>query len=865
MGHNGSAMNALVQDLRFAVRSLARQPGLVLAAVLTLALGIGGNTAIFSVVDSALLVPPPFRDPGRLVVAWASNPALARSAGLADQLPVSYADFYDWRRESRGLERLTLVQPATMALTGRGDPQQLDVVRVTGDFSVLFGTPAALGRGLTPADDETGKAAVVLLSDTGWRRWFGADPRVVGRQVVLDGGPLVVAGVMPPRFAFPRASEMPAFYGFAAEPDAWVPLALPAGQRQDRATRIGVAIGRLRPGAGIAAAQAELAAVCRQLELLHPRVKGWTARLVPLAEQLVGDLRPGLLMLWGAVGLVLLIACANVANLLLARAAGRRREIAVRTALGAGRGRLVAQLLLESGLLALAGGVLGVAFAAAGLRLFAALAPTIAGVAGAFTAAGAEPGAGAGMGLDGRVLAFTAALCVAASLAASLAPILQLGKPDLAVLLRGGGRAGTGTVGSRRTRNSLVVAEVALAVVLLIGAGLLLRSLISLLRVDPGFRAARVLSFEIDRPEDPARQAPRLALLFERMADKLRSLPGAAAVGGIAEMPLSGAEVKAGVYIEGRPVPEKPEEILFADSREIVPGYFEAMGIPLRSGRLLDAGDTAGKPLVAVVDEVMARTFWPAESPLGKRFRRATNPRHGNDPNNPWYTVVGVVGTVRQALGSEPQPSMYRTAAQTLPALAQPNMVFVVRTRPRLRASPGAALVARRTDPAAMTAAVRAAVRQVDSGQPITKVRTLDQVVADSVSRRRFSLMLLACFAALALALSAVGIYGVTAYSVAQRTRELSLRVALGARPQAVLGLVLGEAAALAGAGILVGAAGALALGRVLSSLLYGIAAADPATFGAVAAGLLLVAVAAAYPPGRRATQVDPIAALRGE
>ncbi|HEV3455262.1 MAG TPA: ABC transporter permease [Thermoanaerobaculia bacterium] len=839
-------MSALVQDLRFAARGLARQPGLVLAAVLTLALGIGGNTAIFSVVDSALLMPPPFRDPGRLVVAWASNPGLAQSAGLADKLPVSYGDFYDWRRQSRGLERLALVQPATMALTGQGDPRQLDVVRVTGDFSALLGTPAALGRGLVPADEVPGKAAAVLLSDTGWRRWFGGDPHVVGRQVVLDGNPVVVAGVMPRRFAFPRASEMPAFYGFAAEPDAWVPLALRADQLQDQASRIGVAIGRLRPGVGIAAAQAELAAICGQLERLHPRVKGWTARLEPLSEQLVGDLRPGLLMLWGAGGLVLLISCANVANLLLARAAGRRREIAVRTALGAGRGRLVAQLLLESCLLALAGGVLGLAVAAAGLRLFAAAAPP---VARAFIA-GSGAGGGGAMGLDGRVLAFTAVLCLAASIMAGLAPMVQTGRPDLAELLRGGARAGTGTVASRRTRNGLVMAEVALAVVLVIGAGLLLRSLISLLGVDPGFRAAGVLSFEIDRPEDPARQAPRLALLFQRVADRLRALPGAAAAGGISELPLSGVEAKAGVYIEGRPVPEKPEEVMFADSREIVPGYFEAMGIPLREGRLLDAGDAAGKPLAAVIDEVMARTFWPHEDPLGKRFRRATNPRRGNDAANPWYTVVGVVGTVRQALGSEPQPQMYRTAAQILPALASSSMAFVIRTR---------------TDPAAMTAAVRAAVRQVDSGQPITKVRTLEQVVSGSVSRRRFSLMLLGFFAALALALSAVGIYGVTSYSVAQRTRELGLRVALGARPRAVLGLVVGEAALLAGGGVLLGAGGALALGRILSSLLYGVGAADPPTFGAAAAGLLLVAVAAAWSPGRRATEVDPIVALRSD
>ena len=855
-------MGALIQNFRFAVRGLARQPGLAVAAVLTLALGIGGNAAIFTVVDSALLEPPPFHDPGRLVVAWASNPALAQSAGLADKLPVSYGDFYDWRRESRSLERLALVQPAAMALTGRGDPRQLDVVRVTGDFSALLGTPAALGRGLVAADDTPGKPGAVLLSDTGWRRFFGADPRVVGRKVVLDGDPVIVAGVMPPRFTFPRGSELPAFYGFAAEPDAWLPLAPSADLQQDRATRIGVAIGRLRPGAGIAAAQAELVAICLHLEQLHPRVKGWSARLAPLTEQMVGDLRPGLLMLWGAVGGVLLIACANVANLLLVRAAGRRREIAVRTALGAGRGQLVAHLLLESGLLSLAGGILGIALAGGGLRLFAAFPRLLSGGADLLGAAGgAGPSAAAGLGdlagvvrgtgLDARVLAFTAALCIAASLVAGLAPMLQTARPDLAQLLRGGGRSGTGTVGSRRIRNGLVVAEVALAMMLLIGAGLLLRSLVHLLGVAPGFRAAGVLSFEIDRPEDPMRQAPRLALIFERLADRLRALPGAAAVGGISQLPLAGVESKAGVYIEGRPVPEKPEDVLFADSQEIVPGYFETMGIPLRGGRLLDAVDTAGKPLVAVVDEVMARTFWPGGDALGKRFRRATNARRrGDDPANPWYTVVGIVGTVRHALGSEPGPTMYRTAPQLLPALAAPTMVFVVRTR---------------TDPAAMTAAVRAAVREVDPGQPVTKVRSMRQVVADSVSRRRFSLMLLGLFAALALALSAVGIYGVTSYSVAQRTRELALRVALGARPLGVLGLLLAEAGALAGAGVLLGAAGALALGRLISSLLYGVGAADPLTFATVAAGLVLVALAAAWPPGRRATEVDPITALRGE
>jgi predicted permease len=827
-------MTHLAADLRLALRGLARQPGLAAAAVLTLALGIGGNTAIFSVVDAVLLAPPPFHDPGRLVVAWASNPALARSAGLADELPVAYGDFYDWQRESRSFARLALVQAGTMALTGAGDPQQLAIVRVTGAFSEVMGATAALGRTLVPADDEGARPAAVLLSDSGWRRWFGGDRHVVGRKVVLDGLPVTVVGVMPPRFAFPRGPDLPSFYGFAAEPDAWVPLALSLEQRQDRATRVGVAIGRLRAGVGRPAAQAELAALCRRIEQLHPRVKGWSARLTPLAEQMVSDLRPRLLLLWGAVGFVLLIACANVTNLLLVRAAARQREIAVRTALGAGRGRLAAQLLTECGLLCLLGGTLGVALAAAGLRAFAAFVPP------------AAAGAAAPSGADLRVLVFTAGLCMATCLVAGLAPALAATRPEMAQLLRSGSRAGSGA--SRRTRGALVVAEMALAVVLLVGAGLLLRSFVRLLNVDPGFRAAGVLTFQIYRPEDPARQAPQLASLFERIGQRLRELPAVVAAGGISTLPLSGLEEKAGVYVEGWPVPQTPDEVRFAESQEVLPGTFEALGIPLLRGRLLDSRDTAGAPLAAVIDETMARTFWPGEDALGKRFRRATTRRRGEDPQNPWYTVVGIVGNVRQSLAEAPYPEMYRTAAQILPALATQSMVFVLRTR---------------GDPGAMAAAARAAMRQVDPAQPITSVRTLEQAVAKAFVRPRFSLMLATLFAALALALSAVGIYGVTSFSVAQRTRELGLRVALGARPLGVLGLVMGEAARLAGLGILLGAAGALALNRAIASLLFGVTPTDPLTFAAVAAGLLLIALAAAWPSGRRATEVDPVVALR--
>ncbi len=836
-------MSHVPHDLRSAVRGLARQPGLFAAAALTLALGIGGNTAIFSVVDATLLRPPPFREPGRLVVVWGSNLGLARSAGLPDELPVSYGDFYDWQRQTRSFERLAMMQPDAMTLTGSGDARQLAVGRVSGDFAELLGTPPARGRALLPVDDAGDKPGVALLSDTGWRRWFGGDARIVGRKILLNGEPLTVAGVMPPRFTFPRGAEMPPSYGFAPEPDAWVPLARPAEQRQDRAGRNAVAIGRLRRGVGMAAAQAELAEVCRRLGRIFPGDKGWSARLVPLGEQMVGELRPGLLLLWGAVGLVLLIACANVANLLLVRAASRQREIAVRTALGAGRGRLVAQLLVESGLLSLLGGLFGVGLAAAGVRAFAAFVPA--------AAAGGPSGAGlAGLALSGPVLAFTAALCVATTFLAGLFPALQMTRPELAQLLRGGARSGSGP-GSRRTRNALVVGELALAVVLLIGAGLLLRSFVRLLSVDPGFHAAGVLSFEIDLPEDRLRQPAQVALYFQRVADRLGALPGVVAGGGISELPLTGVEAKGGVYIEGRPVPVKPEEVMIAHSPEILPGYFQAMGIPLLRGRLLDGGDTAGKPLVAVIDEAMARAFWPGQDPVGARIRRASYRKRGDDHANPWFTVVGVVGTVRQsALQTDPYPEMYRTATQTLPALARSYMVFVARGR-------GA--------PAALAAAARAAVRQVDRDQPIVKVRTLDQVMADSVARRRFSLMLLGLFAALALALSAVGIYGVTSYSVAQRTRELGLRMALGARRGALLGLVLGEAGALAALGVALGVGAGFALTRVLSSLLYGVASTDPPTFAAVALGLPLIALGAAYRPALRATEVDPITALRGE
>ncbi len=831
-------MSDFRQDVQFAIRTLAKQPALAVAAILTLALGIGANTAIFSVVDAALLKPPPFREPGRLVIAWSSNPDLARQAGLKDKLPVSYGDFYDWQRSLRSFSHLALAGGSHVTMSGAGEPVQLGAVAATADFAATLGTPALLGRTLLPADDVPGDPSVMVLSYNFWQHRFGGDPRVLGRKVYLDRHPATIVGVMPPRFAFPRGSDMPAGFGFAGDPDAWIPLGLTAEQRQNRGGHSAIAFGRLRPGVGIAGAEKELRALCGRLSREHADTEtGWSAYLSPLGEELVSNIRPALLVLWAAVGCVLLIACANVANLLLARAASRHKEIAVRTAIGASRGRLVRQLLTECGLLALGGGILGVGLAAVGLRVFGALVP--AGLAGAATYT-----------LDLGVLAWTAGLCFVATLLAGLVPALQMSRPDLAEALREGTRAGAGGVGSRRTRGALVMAEVALAVVLLIGAGLLLRSFERILDVDPGFRTAQVLSFQLDQARDQ-RPGPQLERFFERMNARLQSLPGVVAAGAVSNLPLGGDDDINGYNLEGRPM-ANPNDFVVADDREILPGYFETMGIPLKRGRYLGASDTASAPKVAVINDAMARTYWPDQDAIGKRFRSAAPEKsQAEDPKNPWVTIVGVVGSVRHSsLNADPRPQVYKPAAQVTEHMVPSEFDFVLRTG---------------GDPAALTTAVRRAVHELDPDAAVSRIRTLDQVVASSVAPRRFNLLLLGLFAGLALALAAVGIYGITSYAVVQRTRELGLRLALGARPSALLRLLLVEALWLAAAGLIAGLAAALVLTRVLTSLLYGVGSTDPLTFAAVSLGLLLIALLSAWVPGRRATQLDPMIALRAD
>jgi putative ABC transport system permease protein len=822
-------METLLQDLRFALRTLARRPAFTVVAVLTLALGIGANTALFTVIHAVLLRGLPFREPERLVVVWCSNPNLARAAGLPDKLPVAPGMFYDWQRWSRSFDKLAMFMSDRMSLTGEGEPELLGVTRVSGDFFGVLGAPALAGRTLQPADDEQGKITTVVLSHKLWQRRFGGDPKAVGRVVSLGGRPVTVVGVMPPGFAFPRGAEMPSGFGFAAEPDAWTPLAFGPKERQDRDNRSYATIGRLRPGVGLVAVRAEMAAISDRLEQANALDKGWRAELLPLREQLVGDVRPALLILLGAVGIVLLIACVNVTNLLLAQAASRQKEVAIRTALGAAPGRMARQLLTESLVLSVAGGAVGLLGAFWALRAFAAWLPPSLMLP-------------TGFALNAPVLLFTLGLMLLTGLVAGLAPTFHMTRSDLAGTLRDGTRSGSGASLGRSTRGVLVVMETAFAVLLVVGAGLLVRSFVRLTAVDPGFDPRGVLALDLLLPESKYDSAARLTGFFDGVLERLRALPGVTAVGAVSSLPLRGDENISFVFVEGRPLPEPGKEPL-ADRRSATAGYFQALGIPLLRGRPFDGRDAAEAPQVAVIDEVLARAYWPGADPLSKRF----NLRRPEEGEPRWITVVGVVRNVRHSgLRIEPRPQFYLPLAQS----PRSQMSLVVRTQ---------------GDPKDLFGAVRRAVYATDPDQPVEKLDTMARVVAESVAGQRFNMVLLGAFAALALALAVVGIYGITAYSVAQRTGEMGLRMALGAQPGALLWMVLKEAGLLAGVGLAVGLALALIATRVMASLLFGVLPTDPATFAAVALALGAVSLAAAWLPGRRATQVDPMVALRAE
>ena len=820
-------MRTLMEDLRYALRGLRRSPGFTTVAVIALALGIGANTAIFSVVNAVLLRPLPYRDSGRLVVVderHLTGPEVGN---------VSPANFLDWREQNRVFDPISAAFLWGGTLTGRGEVEQIGGLQVSSNLFTLLGAQAELGRTFLPEEGQPGAKRVLVLSHALWQRRFGSDPNIIGQAVTLSGESYTVAGVMPAGFRFPPY--------WATRAELWTPMQFDARFASMRGGRMLRVFGRLKPGVSLKQAQAEMDLIGERLRRAYPGDNAEMGVLVqPLHEKVVGSIRPALLVLLGAVGCVLLIACANVANLLLARATGRQKEMAIRTAIGAGSARLVRQLLTESLLLSAVGGAVGLLLAAWGVQaLIAALGRTImqgAGIIPRFQE----------IGIDLPVLGFTVALTLVTGIVFGLAPALQSTNLDLNGLLKdsAGPARGEFKFGGRSSRATLVVAEVALAEVLLIGAGLLLHSFWQLQQVDPGFRAKHVLAAEVSVAGSSYldRQLP----FYGQLLQKLESLPGVVSAGAINHLPLAGDIWTFDLSVEGQPIPPPGQEPSAA-YRIVSPRYFETMGTPLLRGRAFDGHDVEGAPMVAIVSEAMARRNWPNQDPIGKRFKMGHS-----DSAKPWLTVAGVARNVTQREWAEAsQPELY------LPYLQHPEyfsgqassyMTFVVRTT---------------GDPAALASALRHEVAGFDRNLPVSNVATLEAVVSDAQWRPRFNMLLLTIFAATALALAVVGIFGVISYAVAQRTREIGIRMALGAKPGDVLALVVKQGLGLALAGVAIGLGVAAIVTRAMSSLLYGISATDPLAFAGVSVVLIAAALAATYLPARRAAKVDPMVSLR--
>ena len=814
---------ALTMDLRYALRMFVRTPVFTGLTVLALALGIGANSAIFSVVNAVLLTPLPYAQPERLVMVWNDN----IREGVR-QYPMSPANFFDVKAAARTLDRMEMMYSflITPTLRTAAGTEQMSASGTTPGMFELLGRGAALGRALQPSD----RGDAIVLSDGFWRRRFGADPAVVGRELVVDEQPATVVGVMPPDFHFPLKSMLaPSGFSAAVEPDAWIAIDV----TDSRFARNGVpvrlphylsVVGRLAPGATLEQAQQELVGITARLAQEYPDInRGLSANVVALHDQAVGRVRPALVLLLAGVGVVLLMACVNVANLLLARSVARQKEMAVRTALGAGRARLLGQMVAESLLLSAAGGALGLGFVWAGVRLLVAIAPP-------------ELPRLHEIQPDLTVVLFTGAVSLGVGVLVGMVPALAAGRGDVQGALKDTSRGVAGGVLRQRLRAALVVGEVALAVVLTVGAGLLLRSFVTLLDVDPGFRPENLLTLQVQVPRRYAEADARNAF-YADLFRRLDSLPGVVASGGTTRLPLGSTNVSTRVMLDGRAM--TPAEMPEVEMRRAVHDYFQAMGIPIVRGRGFTNEDGPGTRPVAVVNQAMARRLWPNEDAVGKRFKM------GSNPQTPWTTVVGVIGNLRHAaLDVEPVAEFYIWYQQGPPVAP----FVVVRTH---------------GDPAALAETVRAELRDLEKDLAVYDMRTMTEVRAASVATRRFILILAVAFGVLALTLAAVGVYGVMALVVSERTQEMGIRLALGAEPLRVLGLVVRQGAALAAAGLGVGFASALALTPMMAGQLYGIDATDPATLAGVPALLLVVALVACAAPARRAMCVDPVTALR--
>lgn len=809
----------MFKEIRYATRALLKRPGFSLIAVLTLALGIGANTAIFSVVNATLLRPLPFKDPERVVMIWGSLPKLVGT------LPNSAPNFEGLKAKTQTFERLAAFRSWSWQLTGSGEPELLRGARVSADFFEAVGAGPTLGRAFTAEEDLPNRAPVAIISHGLWQRHYAGDRNVIGKTITLTGQNAMIVGVMAEGFQFPGGANMMPGLQFALQNDVWMPLAIGDEERARQGNLNLATIGRLKPGVSPQQGEAELRAIQQELPL---GTIGFAPTVIPLHQQMVGTIRKPLLVLLATVALVLLIACANIANLLLARATSRQKEIAIRAALGASRRRIIGQLLTESFLLSLAGGAMGLLLAIWGNSLLVSLIPR-------------DVPRINEVGVDPRILLFTLAISVVTGLVFGLVPALQASRFDLNQSLKDGVRGMSSGPGHNRLRSLLVVSEVAMALVLLIGAGLLMKSFVRLLDVKPGFNPANVLTLEVQLPNLPPSRYERdeeQTAFFQQLTTRLKALPGVENAAGVLSLPLSGASESTDLFIEGQestPDGHRPQ----ADYTMVTPDYFATLQIPLLLGRHFTAQDKRDAPLVIVINDTLAERIWPSENPIGKRLRVGfeEKPRE----------VIGVVGTIKQTtLDAEERPAMYMPHLQA----PTPRLTLLVRTR---------------NEPLSMAAAVRQELRALDKDVPVSQVQTMEKVLGASVAQPRFSMLLVGLFAGLALVLSAVGIYGVMAYAVSRRAHEIGVRMALGAGANQVLKLVLKDGMTLAFAGIAVGLLGAFALTRLMASLLFGIGAKDPLTFVSVAAFLAFVAFIACYIPARRATKVDPLITLRHE
>ena len=817
------------QDARYGARSLRKNPGFALIAVLTLALGVGASTAVFSVVNTILLKPLPYPHPQSIFMLWWKGPVSMAQSG--DQFPWGPKDFVEFSRQSRTFHSLGAFKSDFFNLVGASEPVRLDGLRASAGFFSAIGVQPTLGRAFTLEEDQVGHEYEVILSDQLWRERFGGDPGILGSKLTLNGQGYTVIGVMPRGFSFPHAEDMPAVLTFPPKIQLWVPLAIPSAPRhgpQDLAV-----VGRLNPGSKAQEAEAELRVYGSQVEREIPSAKGWfNPEVTSLTSQIVGDTQRPLLLLLGAVAVVLFVACSNVASLLLTRSLGRRQEFTLRGALGAGRGRLVRQLLTESLVLAVLGGFAGILVAEAAVYAVKILGPS-------------NIPRLAEVQLDSRVLFVALGIALACGLLFGLAPTLGMARENFADSLKEGGRWSSGNAAHPQIRNGLLVAQVALALVLVVSAGLLVRTFYRMLQSDAGFNPARVLTFQLSLPLSKYKDTNQMELAYQRALDALKALPGVQSAGLVSEVPMGGSTDGTTIRVPDHPTTNQNEQ-LYANYSFASPGYFSTIGTPLLRGRDFADTDKVDSPLVTIINSAMAQKYWPGQDPIGRQVGVSS-------VQWPTRTIIGVVADIKHSsLRDNPDPEMYVPYTQN-----------EIKIWPSMQTMQAALRV--KTNPASLTAAATRAIHSVDPDLPLSNIATLDSLVADSLAQPRFSLLLMAAFGGLALVLATVGMYGVISFSVAQRTQEIGIRMALGAARVSVFRMVLAQGARLAGLGIFIGLITALAVTRLMRSFLYGVQATDPLTFSVVSALLIGVALFACYLPARRATRVDPIVALRYE